>query len=105
MFGLTKREQRWAAEQEAANTLLRLAEAAIAARTRIEVARVDAQHGRPTPRPLAEYHEDIGPMLWWRFPIMEPPYVGQPSDDDWPGYHTHWTPIVVPVDPKETGND
>lgn len=21
------------------------------------------------PRPLAEYHEDLGPMLWWKFPI------------------------------------
>jgi len=32
------------------------------------------------PRPLAEYREDMGPVLWWKFPIEEPPYVGTPSD-------------------------
>jgi hypothetical protein len=32
------------------------------------------------PRPIAEYHEDMGPMLWWKFPITEPPYVGSPND-------------------------
>lgn len=68
-----------------------------------------------------EWHEDDGPVLWWKFPIVEPPYVGTPLDcgrtvavqiigaDDpmlqtkfdvggWPGYHTHWTRIVVPDD-------
>lgn len=49
-------------------------------------------------RPLAAYHDDDGPVLWWRFPIDEPPYVGTPGDDDWPGYHTHWTPIDVPAE-------
>jgi hypothetical protein len=36
-------------------------------------------------------------VLWWRLPIDEPPYVGTPIDDGWHAYHTHWTPIVVPV--------
>jgi hypothetical protein len=31
-------------------------------------------------RPISEYHEDMGPVLWWRFPIEEPPYVGTPKD-------------------------
>lgn len=53
----------------------------------------------PAARPLSEYHEDHGPVLWWTFPINEPPYSGTPTDDDWPGCHTHWTPIVVPKDP------
>lgn len=48
-------------------------------------------------RPLAEWHEDIGNVLWWRFPIVEPPYVGMPLCDDWPGYHTHWTSIAIPA--------
>jgi len=71
-------------------------------------------------RPLAEWHEDHGPVLWWRFPVDEPPYVGTPHDlgravvvelrawegstqtslmvGGWPGYHTHWTPLPpVPV--------
>lgn len=33
-----------------------------------------------TLRPFAEWHEDHGSVLWWRFPIAEPPYVGNPLD-------------------------
>jgi hypothetical protein len=47
-----------------------------------------------------QWHEDDGPVLWWRFPVEEPPYAGTPLDDDWPGYHTHWTPIPVPQPPE-----
>ena len=50
-------------------------------------------------RPLQDWHEEIGPALWWAFPVQEPPYSGTPLDDDWPGYHTHFTEIVVPEDP------
>lgn len=46
--------------------------------------------------PLAAWHEDRGDVLWWRFPIEEPPYVGSPISSDWPGYHTHWTPLPPP---------
>lgn len=52
-------------------------------------------------RPLKEWHEDIGDVLWWKFPIEEPPYVGSPLDLNWPSYHTHWTPIVIPQPSKE----
>lgn len=52
------------------------------------------------PRPLEEWHEDYGDVLWWKFPVEEPPYVGSPLCEDWPAYHTHWTPIVVPQPPK-----
>ena len=71
---------------------------------------------------LSEWHEDDGPVLWWRFPVTEPPYVGTPNDDGrpvevvirdsvrdykyithiggWPRYHTHWTPLPpVPTQP------
>jgi hypothetical protein len=78
------------------------------------------------PRPLSEYHEDMGPVLWWKFPIEEAPYVGSPLDcgytvqidteirtharklpsstrnfdvGGWPGYHTHWTPIPKVIAP------
>lgn len=51
--------------------------------------------------PFEEYHEDMGPVLWWRFPIEEPPYVGMPIDFDWAGYHTHFTPLVCPVRSKK----
>ena len=50
----------------------------------------------PAPVPVAipgeEYHEDMGAVTWWRFPVDEPPWVGTPNDSDWPGYHTHFTP-------------
>lgn len=51
-------------------------------------------------RTLEEWGEDYGDVLWWKFPIEEPPYVGSPLDEKWPAYHTHWTPIVVPQPPK-----
>lgn len=71
-----------------------------------------------TPRPLSEWHEDMGPVMWWFFPMTEAPWVGTPLDlggkafiplhdergnriggmrvnspGGWPGYHTHFTPI------------
>lgn len=49
-----------------------------------------------TPRTLDEWHEDFGSVLWWILPVVEPPFSGTPNDSDWPGYHTHWTPIVIP---------
>lgn len=65
--------------------------------------------------PLSEWHEDIGNVLWWKFPIDEPPYVGTPLDfgekipvaggvgfefvGGFPDYVTHWTPIELPEEP------
>jgi hypothetical protein len=73
-------------------------------------------------RPISEYDESMGPVLWWVFPIAEPPYCGGPTDcgqtvevsvrafgvdklvrsfvGGWPGYHTHFTEFVVPTDPR-----
>lgn len=56
---------------------------------------------KPTAKPLAEWHEDFGPVLWWRFPIESAPWAGSPGDSDWTDYHTHWTPLPpVPVQPS-----
>lgn len=52
-----------------------------------------------TPRPLSEYHEDHGAVLWWKFPVEEAPWCGTPLDSNWPGDHTHWTPLLVPEAP------
>jgi len=30
--------------------------------------------------PASKWHEDDGSVIWWRFPICEPPYVGGPLD-------------------------
>jgi hypothetical protein len=52
-------------------------------------------------RPLSDWHEDDGPVLWWLFPVDEAPWVGGPNDHDWPGYHTHWTALPsAPEAPK-----
>lgn len=47
------------------------------------------------------WNEDDGDVLWWKFPIEEAPYVGSPLDEEWPGYHTHFTYIKVPENPNE----
>lgn len=52
-------------------------------------------------RPIDEYHEDHGFVLWWKLPIEEPPYVGSPNCSDWPGCHTHWCKIECPEDLKQ----
>ena len=54
-----------------------------------------------TPRPLKEWHEDMGECLWYKFPIDEPPHVGSPLGDDWPGYHTHFTPLIPILTPED----
>jgi hypothetical protein len=65
-----------------------------------ELAEIAGPPAQSTARPLLEWHEDRGDVLWWRFPVEEPPYVGSPLDTDWPGYHTHWTPLpLVPREP------
>lgn len=53
-------------------------------------------------RPIDEYHEDMGPVLWCFFPIQEAPYCGSPLDEDFPEYLTHFIPLpdfnrVVPA--------
>lgn len=58
-------------------------------------ARLDAATTR---RPESEWHEDIGPVLWWNDPISEPAYCGTPLDDDFPDYMTRWTPLLVPAE-------
>lgn len=49
-------------------------------------------YGATSARPLSEWHEEDGPVVWWKFPVDEPAWIGTPNCDDWPGYHTHWTP-------------
>lgn len=67
-------------------------------------------------RPLAEWTEEDGDVLWWFFPMTEAPWIGSPLScghtvelwtraapqnlmvmrgmvGGWPGYHTHWTPL------------
>jgi hypothetical protein len=81
-----------------------------------------------TPRTLDEWSEEIGDVLWWCWSdgdwIGESPYVGSPNDlgytvechthaqnganpaarfyvAGWPGYHTHWTPMIPRPKPPQ----
>lgn len=51
-----------------------------------------------TVRPELDWCEEMGNVLWWKFPIQEPPYCGTPLDDDWPEDHTDWTPLPCPLE-------
>lgn len=47
--------------------------------------------------PAEEYHEDLGPVLWWHLPVCEPPTVGVIDDyENANGHLTHFSlmPIV-----------
>jgi hypothetical protein len=43
--------------------------------------------------PLAKWSAKVGRAMWWRFPTDGMPWLGTPSDADWPGDLTHWTPL------------
>ena len=48
---------------------------------------------------LAEHwNEDVGDVLWWNFPVEEPPYCGTPLDEHFPKYKTHFTMIDMPTE-------
>jgi hypothetical protein len=58
-------------------------------------------------RPASEWHEDMGDVLWWKFPIDSAPYCGSPLDSHWQEHEldkvfTHWTPLQLPADPTLT---
>jgi hypothetical protein len=89
-------ERRRAERAEVARDLL--ADDLLAANDRTRMAREAYQ----VPLPLSEWHEDLGPVLWWFFPVEEAPFCGSPGDSDWPGYHTHWTPLPGVMQPDGT---
>lgn len=56
------------------------------------------------PRIAKEYHEDYGPVLWWSWPVCEPPRCGTPLDSDWPfgdleNCDRVWTLLTLPREP------
>ncbi|WP_182422048.1 hypothetical protein [Aureimonas sp. ME7] len=56
-------------------------------------------------RPIDEWHEDYGPVIWWAWEngqwMGEPAWIGTPNDSDWPDYHTHWTAHPKAPEPKD----
>lgn len=65
---------------------------------RIITAVIYSVDGSPNARPLNEYHEDHGAVVWFCWDeknkewLGEAAWIGKPDDSDWPGYHTHWIP-------------
>lgn len=52
--------------------------------------------------PINRWHEDDGTVLWWRYPVEEPPYVGTPLDTEWEEneydqWYTHWSRLELPT--------
>lgn len=68
--------------------------------TRLEaywlIEKVEEHEKANVPKPLEEWHEDMGDCLWWFFPIEEPPYCGTPLDENFPDYVTHFTIFATP---------
>lgn len=60
-------------------------------------------------RPLDEYHEDMGAVLWTRMPIEEPPWSGTPEDSDWPydnqDFEMFFMPLPAAFNGEITMND
>jgi hypothetical protein len=59
--------------------------------------KIDEPQAEKVEAHLAEHwNEDIGDVLWWDFPVEEPPYCGTPLDEHFPNYKTHFTTIDMP---------
>ncbi len=55
----------------------------------------------PSARPYHLWHDDDGDVLWWLFPICEPPYSGSPLAQGWPFHEDDehalgWTRFQIP---------
>lgn len=49
---------------------------------------------------IDDYHEDMGPVLWWRDTTEGYPYVGTPHDADFDETRQWWSPIDTPEIPE-----
>lgn len=48
------------------------------------------------PKLIEDWHEDVGPALFFDLPIEEAPYCGTPLDSDWPWSKNailYWVPL------------
>jgi len=52
-----------------------------------------------TPRPIENYHEDMGDVVCWETPVVEAPSVTSPLASDFPAKTTKFTPL--PPAPEE----
>ena len=78
---------------------------------RAAVAKLQEWLGGEPLRPLEEWHDDHGTVLWWNAdeqgaPLQEPPWhIGCPLDTDWPDVADScrfWAPLPRVRGPKES---
>lgn len=50
-------------------------------------------------RPVEEWREEIGPVLWWKSSNRERPYVGTPLDIEFDVSYKWFSPIDLPEIP------
>lgn len=48
-----------------------------------EMVLIIKEHSRRL-RPYSEYSPEMGPVVWWSFPVMDLPFIGMPDEDDFP---------------------
>ena len=59
----------------------------------------------PKPIPLCDWTPEHGAVTWWCYGeasgewLTAVPWIGTPGTPDWPGHHTHFTPL--PKQPQE----
>lgn len=54
---------------------------------------------------IDEWHDLIGPVLWWRDTTEEPPYVGTPHDKGFDETRQWWSPLDTPEIPESEKNE
>ena len=61
-----------------------------------EISLTEPKNEKVEARLAEHWSEDIGNVLWWDFPVEEPPYCGTPLDEHFPKYKTHFSMIDMP---------
>lgn len=61
-----------------------------------EISLTEPKNEKVEARLAEHWNEDMGDVLWWNFPVEEPPYCGTPLDEHFPKYKTHFSMIDMP---------
>lgn len=67
-----------------------------------EISLTEPQAEKVEARLAEHWNEDMGDVLWWDFPVEEPPYCGTPLDEHFPKYKTHFSMIDMPNEIEKT---
>lgn len=61
-----------------------------------EISLTEPKNEKVEARLAEHWNEDMGDVIWWNFPVEEPPYCGTPLDEHFPKYKTHFSMIDMP---------